>query len=171
MSGRARISRHRVAKFVLIVTLMVAVLAPRPRARADDEGYLPSPAASKIVTAVPNGSARAGVVILTTTQPATQSDAGEMKAFGILYTYSPRVIFVRRDEPTSFSFWNLQSDEHHDFMLADPAGQVLMKLILPELKKTQITLTFHKEGLYTFYCTMHQPEMSGQIYVLPPRQS
>jgi plastocyanin len=169
MSGEFGIHRNRIDRFIVIVTLMAAVLTPRYAARADDEGYLPSPAASKIVTAVPNGSARAGVVILTTTQPATQSDPEEMKAFGILYVYSPREIFVRRDEPTSFSFWNLQSDEHHDFMLADPAGQVLMKLILPELKKTQITLTFHKEGLYSFYCTMHQPEMSGQIYVLPPR--
>ncbi len=107
-------------------------------------------------------------MILTTSEPATQSDSGEMKAFGVLYTFSPRVVFVYLDQPTSFSFWNLQSDEHHDFMLADPAGQVLMKMGLPQLKKTAVTLTFHKAGLYTFYCTMHQPEMSGQIYVLPP---
>ncbi len=26
---------------------------------------------------------------------------------------------------------------------------------------------FHAEGLFAFYCTMHQPEMSGQILVLP----
>jgi len=168
MSGQFRIYRNRFDRFIVIAIVLAAVLTPRYAARADDEGYLPSLAASKVVTAVPNGSARAGVVILTTTQPATESDPEEMKAFGILYVYAPREIFVRRDEPTSFSFWNLQSDEHHDFMLADPTGQVLMKLILPELKKTQITLTFHKEGLYSFYCTMHQPEMSGQIYVLPP---
>jgi plastocyanin len=132
-----------------------------------DDGYLPNAAAAKIVTAVPNGPARTGVVILTTSQPANPSDSGEMKAFGILYTFSPRAVFVYLDQPTSFSFWNLQSDEHHDFMLADPAGQVLMKMGLPQLKKTSVTLTFHKEGLYSFYCTMHQPEMSGQIYVLP----
>ncbi|MGO9056742.1 MAG: cupredoxin domain-containing protein [Candidatus Binataceae bacterium] len=168
MSAEARIGRKRIHRWIVIATLVAAALAPFYMALADD-GYLPNAAASKIVTAVPNGAARTGVVILTITQPANQSDPEEMKAFGILYTYSPRVIFVRRDEPTSFSFWNLQSDEHHDFMLADPAGQVMMKMGLPELKKTQITLTFHKEGLYTFYCTMHQPEMSGQIYVLAPR--
>jgi plastocyanin len=132
-----------------------------------DDGYLPNAAAAKIVSAVPNGPAHTDIVILTTSEPANQSDSGEMKAFGILYTFSPRVVFVYLDQPTSFSFWNLQSDEHHDFMLADPAGQVLMKMGLPQLKKTSITLTFHKAGLYTFYCTMHQPEMSGQIYVLP----
>ena len=176
MGGEARIYRKRIDRifrkpidrWIVIATLMAAALAPWYAAHADD-GYLPNAAASKIVTAAANAPARTGVVILTTTQPANQSDPQEMKAFGILYTYSPRVIFVRRDEPTSFNFWNLQSDENHDFMLADPAGQVMMKMALPELKKTQITLTFHKEGLYTFYCTMHQPEMSGQIYVLAPR--
>jgi len=29
--------------------------------------------------------------------------------------------------------------------------------------------SFHDEGLFTFYCTMHQPEMTGQILVLPRR--
>jgi len=147
--------------------MLAALLAPDFSARAD-EGYMPNPAASKIVSAVPDGVARTDVVILTETLPGGQPDPQEQKAFGVLYTFSPRVIFVYRDEPTSFSFWNLQSDENHDFMLAAPTGQVMMKLVLPQLKKTAVTLTFHKEGLYTFYCTMHQPEMSGQIYVLSP---
>ncbi|HEV3111050.1 MAG TPA: hypothetical protein VGY99_11190 [Candidatus Binataceae bacterium] len=155
---------------IVIIIALLAVLSPGFPADADD-GYFPSPAASKIVSAVPDGAtARTGVVILTETLPTGQPDAQEQKAFGLLYTFSPRVIFVYRDEPTSFSFWNLQSDENHDFMLASAAGQVLMKMALPELKKTAVTLTFHKEGLYTFYCTMHQPEMSGQIYVISPPQ-
>jgi plastocyanin len=29
--------------------------------------------------------------------------------------------------------------------------------------------TFHREGLFNFTCAMHQPSMSGQILVLPPR--
>ncbi len=166
---------HRQARVIpttikaLIAVCVGAVLAPGLSAGAAD-GYLPSPAASRVVTAIPNGAARTGVVILTQPMPASEPDPQERKAFGVLYTFSPRVIFVYRDEPTSFSFWNLQSDENHDFMLADPAGQVLMKMVLPQLKKTAVTLTFHKEGLYTFYCTMHQPEMSGQIYVLPPNR-
>jgi Cupredoxin-like domain len=167
MRGEFKDGSIGIETLVAIALLAAALLNAGGAARADD-GYLPGPAAAKIVTAVPNGPARAGVVILTEAQPAGDPDAGELKAFGVLYTFSPRVIFVYRDEPTSFSFWNLQSDEHHDFMLADGNGQVLMKMMLPELKKTAITLTFHKEGLYTFYCTMHQPEMSGQIYVLPP---
>jgi plastocyanin len=27
--------------------------------------------------------------------------------------------------------------------------------------------TFHQSGLFNFYCTVHQPEMAGQILVLP----
>jgi hypothetical protein len=150
---------------------LAAILTSGFSADAED-GFLPNAAALKILNAVPDGtgaSARNGVVILTEPLPRDgQPDPGQQKAFGVLYEFSPRVIFVFRDEPTSFSFWNLQSDENHDFMLASPTGQVLMKMELPELKKTAVTLTFHKEGLYTFYCTMHQPEMTGQIYVVPP---
>ncbi|SRR5579875_2508077 len=147
--------------------LLAAVFTAIPLARAED-GYLPTAAVSKIVSAAPDGMARAAVVILTEALPQGQPDPGEEKTFGVLYVFSPRVVFVHREEPTSFSFWNLQSDETHDFMLTNGSGQVLMKMMLPELKKTTVTLTFHQEGLYTFYCTMHQPEMSGQIYVLPP---
>ncbi len=153
---------------LVIVAIAITAISLTPFSAHAEDGYLPGPDASKIVTAVPGGTARSGVVILTEALPQGEPDPQEQKAFGILYTFSPRVIFAYRDVPTSFSFWNLQSDENHDFMLATGAGQVLMKMMLPELKKTAITLTFHKEGLYTFYCTMHQPEMSGQIYVLPP---
>jgi hypothetical protein len=156
---------------LVVIVLVAAILTSGFSADAED-GFLPNAAALKILNAVPDGtgaSARNGVVILTEAFPHDgQPDPGEQKAFGTLYTFSPHVIFVFRDEPTSFSFWNLQSDENHDFMLASPTGQVLMKIALPELKKTAVTLTFHKEGLYTFYCTMHQPEMTGQIYVVSP---
>jgi hypothetical protein len=154
------------AAALAIVVSALFTIAPG-LCRAED-AYLPNAAASKIVTAVPNGPARTGVVILTVELPGEQPDPQELKVFGLLYTYQPRAVFVYRDRPTSFTFWNLQSNEHHDFMLSDPAGQVLMKMPLPQLKKTAVTLTFHKDGLYTFYCTMHQPEMTGQIYVLPP---
>jgi plastocyanin len=42
-----------------------------------------------------------------------------------------------------------------------------MKVLLPPLQETAYVFTFHQEGLFSFYCTMHQPEMSGQILVLP----
>ncbi|HKD68797.1 MAG TPA: hypothetical protein VKB84_18280 [Candidatus Binataceae bacterium] len=156
------------AQVTLVFAAFMAIIITGSSRASADEGYLPNAAALTIVNAVPNGPAHAGVVILTENLPGGGPDPQEQKAFGLLYTFSPRTVFVHRDEPTSFSFWNLQSDEKHDFMLAAPTGQVLMKMMLPELKKTAITLTFHKEGLYTFYCTMHQPEMSGQIFVIAP---
>jgi plastocyanin len=78
---------------------------------------------------------------------------------------------VYRDEPTVISFWNLQADDEHDFMLADSRSNVLMKVLLPPLQETAYVFTFHQEGLFSFYCTMHQPEMSGQILVLPAKSA
>jgi plastocyanin len=39
---------------------------------------------------------------------------------------------------------------------------------LPPLKETSFVFTFHEEGLFNFFCSMHQPGMHGQILVLPP---
>jgi plastocyanin len=52
-------------------------------------------------------------------------------------------------------------------MLVAPDAHVLMRVLLPALRKTTHVFTFHEEGLFTFYCTMHRPEMTGQILVLP----
>jgi len=50
-------------------------------------------------------------------------------------------------------------------MLTDPNNNVLLKTKLAPLSKTTFVLTFHDEGVFPFYCTMHQPAMSGQILV------
>jgi plastocyanin len=75
---------------------------------------------------------------------------------------------VRRETPTMLTFWNLQPDDEHDFMLAAPDGTVLMHLKLMPLTKTSYIFTFHSDGIFNFYCAVHQPEMNGQILVLPP---
>jgi plastocyanin len=72
---------------------------------------------------------------------------------------------VRRDQPTEIVFWNLQPDDEHDFMLTDPANKVLLQTKFPPLSKTSFVMTFHDAGVFPFYCTMHQPAMSGQIVV------
>jgi hypothetical protein len=79
------------------------------------------------------------------------------------------VFAVYRDEPTLIIFRNLQPDDEHDFMLVDPNSAVLMNVLLPPLRDTAYVFIFHNEGLSTFYCTMRQPAMSGQILVLSPR--
>ena len=64
--------------------------------------------------------------------------------------------------------WNLQADDDHDFMLMNDRNVVLTQFKLPPLKKTTRLFTFHRDGLYRFVCTMHKPEMSGVIVVVPP---
>jgi len=131
--------------------------------------YLPNAADSRIVSVAPEGSAAAGVTGITQAVAVKETGPKETVArFGEVYSFAPSFIAVHRDEPTAITFRNLQPDDDHDFMLADAHGHVLMHQALPPLKDTAYVFTFHREGLFTFYCTMHQPGMSGQILVLPP---
>jgi plastocyanin len=141
-----------------------AVASPRP-----EPTYLPDAAAARVVTVTPSGEAAAAVTVLT--EAVAVKETGPLqtvKRFGEVYAFAPAFIAVHRDQPTEISFWNLQPDDEHDFMLVDPDANVLMKVTLLPLRKTTYVFTFHREGLFPFYCTMHQPEMSGQILVLAP---
>lgn len=134
-----------------------------------DSSYLPDEAAAKIVTVTPDGPAHAGVIVLTQGLAIKETGPKEtVKKFGETYAFSPPVFAVYRDEPTLVTFRNLQADDVHDFMLTDPTATVLMKARLPALADTSYVFTFHRTGIFPFYCTMHQPAMSGQIIVLPP---
>ena len=136
----------------------------------EDPTYLPDEAASTIVTVTNGGPARAGIVVLTEALAIKETGPKEtVSKFGEIYAFSPPVFAVYRDEPTLITFRNLQPDDTHDFMLTDPSSAVLMKVQLPALADTPYVFTFHREGVFPFYCTMHQPAMSGQILVLPPK--
>ncbi len=91
-----------------------------------------------------------------------------VEKFGEVYAFSPPFIAVHRDQPIEIDFWNLQPDDEHDLAVLTSALKVLMYVDLPPLTKTSFTFTFHKEGVIEFKCLRHQPEMSGQILVLPP---
>jgi plastocyanin len=130
--------------------------------------FLPTGDKAKIVTITANGDAAAGVVVMT--EGIAEKETGPkdtVDKFGELYAFSPEFIAVHRDEPTKIEFWNLQSDDEHDFALLDGDLNVLMYEKLPMLKKTSWIFTFHREGLFSFKCLVHQPEMGGQILVLP----
>lgn len=134
----------------------------------DKNYYLPDSAASKIVSVVKEGNAAAAVIVLTEAVAIKETGPKETVAkFGEVYTFSPTFIAVQREVPTTITFWNLQADDEHDFMLASPESQVLMHLKLLPLTKTSYLFTFHEEGIFNFYCAVHQPEMNGQILVLP----
>lgn len=159
----------------LATLILAAVVAATPAAGGHSKhqrepDYLPNETASKLVTVTSGeGSAQAGVTVLTEAVAVKETGPQQTVArFGEVYAFAPSFIAVHRDEPTAISFWNLQPDDEHDFMLVAPDLTVLMKVTLPALKKTTYVFTFHRDGLFNFYCTMHQPEMSGQILVLPP---
>jgi len=131
--------------------------------------YLPDAAASETVTVSGAGTERAEIIVVT--RPVATKESGPqetIKRFGEVYAFSPQTIIVHRDEPTAITFWNLQSDDDHDFALLGADLSILMYVDLPPLKKTSYVFAFHREGLFDFKCMQHQPTMSGQILVLPP---
>ena len=133
--------------------------------------YLPTADNSRIVTVTAGSSGQAATRVIVQTHAVAIKETGPKEtvaAYGEVYAFSPATIIVHRDEPTLIEFWNLQGDDDHDFMLMDPLWSVMMKVVLPALKKTSYILTFHQEGLFNFYCAMHQPAMNGQILVVPP---
>ena len=134
--------------------------------------FMPDAAASKIVTVVSSGTAAASIVVLTEAVAVKETGPKPtIEHFGEVYAFSPSFIAVHRDEPTRITLWNLQPDDDHDFMIEDRdrPGHALMHLRLAPLSKTSYIYTFHREGLFDFRCAVHQPEMNGQILVLPPR--
>lgn len=134
--------------------------------------YLPGPQASQLVGVSQNGEAQAEVIVMTEAVAIKETGPKEtVKKFGEVYAFAPSLLAVREGQPTRLTFWNLQPDDKHDFMLADPDGKVLMHIRLEPLSKTSYVFTFHKAGIYPFYCAVHQPEMNGQILVLPAKQS
>ncbi len=153
---------------LVLVGLLTASAASSATPAHDGTTYLPNAVGSKSVTVVKNAPADAGVTILTQAVAIKETGPAEtVKRFGEVYAFAPAFVAVHRDQPTAISFWNLQPDDEHDFMLSDPKSNVLMHIVLPPLKETAYVFTFHQEGLFPFYCTMHQPAMSGQILVLP----
>ena len=135
----------------------------------DKNFYLPNAAASKIVSVAKGSTAEAEVIVLTERVAVKETGPKDTVAkFGEVYAFSPTFIAIRREVPTMLTFWNLQSDDEHDFMLTAPDSTVLMHLKLMPLTRTSYIFTFHQDGIFNFYCTVHQPEMNGQILVMPP---
>ena len=162
--------RTRIPTAVLAILSALSVVAsPAAAPPMDKNFYLPDAAASKIVSVSKTGTPEAEVIILSEAVAIKETGPKETVAkFGEVYAWSPTFMAVRRETPTMLTFWNLQPDDEHDFMLTAPEGTVLMHLKLQPLTKTSYIFTFHKDGIFNFYCAVHQPEMNGQILVLPP---
>ncbi len=165
----ARELRQILKTALLILPSLMYVGSVSAAPPMDKNFYLPDGAASKIVSVAKEGTPQAEVIVLTEAVAIKETGPKETVAkFGEVYAFSPTFIAVRREVPTMLTFWNLQPDDEHDFMLAAPDSRVLMHLKLKPLTKTSYIFTFHKDGIFNFYCAVHQPEMNGQILVLPP---
>jgi plastocyanin len=159
-----------------LILLIAAAADAMSAATGAARYFMPDAAASKIVTIAASGNAATSIVVLTEAVAVKETGPkATVEDFGEVYAFSPNFIAVHRDEPTRITLWNLQPDDDHDFMLEDPmsknpaGGHALMHLRLAPLSKTSYIYTFHREGLFGFRCAVHQPEMNGQILVLPPR--
>jgi plastocyanin len=165
----ARANWLRVLRAAAAMAALMGVVCASAAPPMDKNYYLPDAAASKIVSVAKAGTPEAEVIVLTEAVAIKESGPRETVAkFGEVYAWSPTFIAVRREVPTMLTFWNLQPDDEHDFMLAAPDSSVLMHLKLKPLTKTSYIFTFHRDGIFNFYCAVHQPEMNGQILVLPP---
>jgi len=167
--GRCRrLVAKTIASAGMISLLIVTAEAASSPARKSPF-FLPSGAATKIVTVSSTGEAEAGITMLTEAVAVKETGPKATVAkFGEVYAFSPSFVAVHREQPTQIEFWNLQADDEHDFALLGPDLTVLMYVKLPPLAKTSYIFTFHREGEIDFKCLRHQPAMSGQILVLPP---
>ncbi len=156
------------ASFAADLTAMRAV---------SDRYFLPHAKQSKIVSIAPStkpteSKTSEGLIVLTEAVAIKETGpAATVKKFGEVYAFAPSFITVHRDEPLRIEFWNLQPDDVHDFMLLDRDGEAVMHARLLPLSKNAWTFNFHKQGIFDFMCAAHQPEMTGQILVLPPRSA
>jgi plastocyanin len=163
------------ATVLFAATLAASAADTASTAAGADRYFMPDAATSKIVTVVSGGTAAASIVVLTEAVAVKETGPKPtLEHFGEVYAFSPNFIALHRDEPTRITLWNLQPDDDHDFMIEDPtradrAGRALMHLRFAPLSKTSYIFTFHREGLLDFRCAVHQPEMNGEILVLPPR--
>jgi plastocyanin len=175
---------HRCPAPTSLISLIAAILLTgcsglreamtHPDMTADERAsyFMPDAEASRVVSVSGTNAGPVFASILVQTHAVAVKETGPRETlarFGEVYAFSPAFIAVHREEPTVIRFWNLQPDDHHDFMLVDPHSRVLMKVLLPPLQESPFVFTFHEEGLFNFICAMHQPAMGGQILVLPPR--
>src|SRR5215471_3675650 len=154
--------------FLGLAGVLAGCAASKPHAaRCDPDSepgvfYLPNPESARIVSITNAGPSAMSFVVQTLRSAVKETGPKETLArFGEVYSISPTFLAVHRDEPTQLRFWNLQPDDVHSFMLVDPRMNVLMNIQLPPVEETAYIFTFHEEGLFNFFCSLHQPAMHG----------
>ena len=78
--------------------------------------------------------------------------------------FTPSTMVVNQGDTVKILFVNTEEEpEDHNFVLS----QFGVNVNLAMGQNTTITFVADKAGVFTFYCTYHQPTMRGQLTVLP----
>jgi plastocyanin len=177
----------------VITTIVVALLfltsAKILIPSATAQNISSSPSSSSLSTTTPvqnlkvNNNNNTGSHSNTTTTPssAPSSTASSNKSFyiftgeteGVNETklgippdrFSPDILAVNEGDTVTIHFYNLDSDERHTFTIGAPYN---INKDVAGSQNTTFTFRAGDEGAYTFYCTYHQPTMTGELIVLPP---
>lgn len=82
--------------------------------------------------------------------------------------YSMSTISVYKGDTVVIHFFNLEQPggDNHSFTIFDKPFN-LNVVLTPGQNKT-ITFDANTTGVFTYYCTFHQPTMRGQLVVLQP---
>jgi len=79
--------------------------------------------------------------------------------------YIPNIFVVNKGDSVTMHFYNFDADERNTFTIGAPYN--INEDVAPQHNATFMFKTGN-EGVYSFYCTYHQPTMTGQLIVLPP---
>ena len=79
--------------------------------------------------------------------------------------YIPNIFVANKGDSVTMHFYNLDADDRHTFTIGTPYN--INEDVAP-MHNATFTFKAGNEGVYRFYCTYHQPTMTGQLIVLPP---
>lgn len=79
--------------------------------------------------------------------------------------YIPNIFVANKGDSITMHFYNLDADDRHTFTIGAPYN--INEDVAP-IHNATFTFKAGNEGVYRFYCTYHQPTMTGQLIVLPP---
>jgi plastocyanin len=79
-------------------------------------------------------------------------------------TFSPDILEVNTGDNVIIHFYNLDASDSHTFTVAAPYN--IDKIIAPGQNAT-FKFKAADEGIFRFYCRLHQPTMTGELIILP----
>ena len=82
--------------------------------------------------------------------------------------YSMSAMNVFKGDKVVIHFFNIEqpSGDNHSFTIFDKPYNI--NVVLNPGENKTITLDANITGIFTYYCTFHQPTMRGQLIVQPP---